>query len=165
MTAKFDEVFRKYIVEASVYSSNPVGGSSVGGSVGGNQQTNQGSSGTKGSYAGKKILNNKPDPQKFRTMISKDYSKEDNTIGPDQLNSTEYVQSVANSILSGKAIHPAHLSNLAGVLEANPEMAKDLKTKGLTGNIVNQSFAKTGGMGANAAGDRALQDRFKRVLG
>lgn len=155
------------------------GNAITGGSIGGNQYgptggtssaspaitktagNNRSNSGTQQTY--KKIDMKRIDQNKNRLMSTMDLTKQDPNLTPDKTNSAEYVNNLANNILAGKNIHPTHLNELAGVLEANPEAAKDLKMRGISSDLIKNSYLKPGnGLQGNVNQD--LENRYKNIF-
>ena len=176
MTPKFDKEYKR-IMEGGVYGS--VGGTATGPNrsenptqtqTNTNTQTNQktsqnlNTSGQTPQFT--KITNRKINPSNSQFFSKIDYSKDnqgkqlDNT----KLNTYDYVNSLSSRIQTGQAIHPTHLNNLAGILEANPEITREFKTKGINLDTIKKNYLKQGYMTSNVNIDKNLESRFKNIF-
>lgn len=170
MTEKFDKLFKKLLHEDGVYGS--VGGTSVGpNKVNSSQGTQQNTSTNKtGTNARQRtfgrITNKKMDPSQNEFYSKFDFSKgeQENQLDDKKVNSYDYVTNIANRIQTGQAVNPVHLQNLAGIMEANPELAREFKQKGINYDALSKSYLKQGVIGSNTQIDRNLETRFKNLL-
>lgn len=161
------------IKEANAITGGGIGGNTYGRSAGTGQQSQQtqpqqaqgsNTTPTKQPTTYKRLNLKTIDQNKNRQYATYDFSKQDQTLTPDKINSSEYVHNITNGILAGRNIHPSHLNELAGVLEANPEVAKELKGKGLTADMIRNSYLKQGVMGSQNTIDQNLDSRYKNIL-